>query len=66
MVALLRESLNIQEQPETYISLGMARERQGDPKAACQAYKALVEHFPTSALSRIAVQKLASLAGDCP
>ena len=63
-VALLNEALSIQEQPEIYIALGMARQRQGDLEKAGQAYKILLKHFPSSRLSRTAAQKLAALKGS--
>ena len=62
-VTLLNEALAIQEQPETYIALGLACQRQNDPKGAWQAYKTLVERFPASPLSRTAKKKLALLEG---
>ncbi len=63
-VSVLDKALNIQPQPEIYMALGLAYERQERPAAARQVYKELSARFPTSRLVPTAAKKRAALEGE--
>lgn len=60
-IQALEQSLQLQQRLETYMALGMAYEKTGDPAKARWAYSSLVALAPGSSFARTAAEKLGQL-----